>query len=59
MQTPNNLRAEPNTSAAILAKLPYDLTLTVTERVSGWYRVIYLKGQGWVSQHHSRDKPQR
>ncbi|MEO8392983.1 MAG: choice-of-anchor Q domain-containing protein, partial [Chloroflexota bacterium] len=46
---PINLRAEPNTDAAILAKLPYDLTLMATARVPGWYRVIYLDGQGWIS----------
>jgi predicted outer membrane repeat protein len=46
---PLNLRAEPNASATVLAKLPYDLTLNATERVPGWFRVIYLDGQGWVS----------
>ena len=46
---PLNLRAAPSTSAAILAELPYDLTLFATERVPGWYRVIYLDMQGWVS----------
>ncbi|MFO7322669.1 MAG: Calx-beta domain-containing protein [Chloroflexota bacterium] len=45
------LRQTPDTStsANIITTLPYDLTLTATERVPGWYRVIYLDGQGWVS----------
>lgn len=46
---PLNLRAAPNTNATILAQLPYDLTLTATERAAGWYRVIYLDTQGWVN----------
>jgi hypothetical protein len=49
VSAPLNLRAEPSTSAAILAQLPYDLMLTATERTPGWYRVIYLDGQGWVN----------
>lgn len=46
---PLNLRAEPNGNATVLAKLPYDLTLTATERVPGWFKVVYLDGQGWIS----------
>ena len=49
---PLNLRAAPSTSAAILALLPYQLTLTATERVPGWFKVIYLDGQGWVSERY-------
>jgi uncharacterized protein YgiM (DUF1202 family) len=49
---PLNLRSEPNTSSAILAQLPYNLTLTSSERVQGWYRVNYLNGQGWVSANY-------
>ncbi|MEO8397409.1 MAG: SH3 domain-containing protein, partial [Chloroflexota bacterium] len=47
--SPLNLRAAPNASASVLAQLPYNLTLTATEFVPGWYRVIYLDGQGWIS----------
>ena len=43
------LRAEPNTDSAILTTLPYELTLTATETVEGWYRVVYGDGQGWIS----------
>ncbi len=46
---PLNLRAEPSTSGTVLAQLPYNITLTATEYVPGWYNVIYLDGQGWVS----------
>jgi uncharacterized protein YgiM (DUF1202 family) len=46
---PLNLRAEPNLDAVVLAQLPYNLTLTATARVPGWYQVIYLDMQGWVS----------
>jgi uncharacterized protein YgiM (DUF1202 family) len=42
------LRTEANTTSAIIATLPYDLTLTATARQSEWFRVIYLAGQGWV-----------
>ncbi len=45
------LRSEPNTAsnASIITSLPYGLTLQAIERVPGWFRVIYLNGQGWVS----------
>ncbi len=49
LHSPLNLRSEPNTNAAVLAQLPYNLVLRATERVPGWYRVIYLDGQGWVN----------
>ncbi len=52
INAPLNLRAEPNSSATILVQLPYNLTLTATERVPGWYRLIYLDGQGWVSERY-------
>lgn len=44
------IRAEPNTTGAVLGRLPFRTTYTVTERVPGWYRVIYLDTQGWVSE---------
>jgi uncharacterized protein YgiM (DUF1202 family) len=51
---PINLRAEPSSSSPVIGKLPYDLTLTATARVPGWYRVIYLDKQGWVSDRFLR-----
>lgn len=43
------LREEPNTTSGVLTTLPYRSTWRVTEIESGWYRVIYLNTQGWVS----------
>ncbi len=44
-----NLRSEPNTGSAIIARLAYQITLKVTARSNGFFKVIYLDGQGWVS----------
>lgn len=44
-----NLRSEPSTTSAAITLVPYDLTLTATEAIPGWYRVIYEDGQGWLS----------
>jgi hypothetical protein len=43
------LRAEPNTSSAVLATVPYNLTLSATEASDGWYRVVFGDQQGWIS----------
>lgn len=43
------IRTEPNTESRIIDVLPWRTTYTVTERVPGWYRLVYLDGQGWVS----------
>lgn len=43
------LRDEPNLTSAVITVLPYRTTWKVTEAESGWYRVIYLNTQGWVS----------
>ncbi len=43
------LREEPNTTSKILDRLPYNTTWTATERVPGWYRIIWKNTQGWVS----------
>jgi len=44
------LRAEPNTTSKILARLPYDSTWTATGHVAGWYRIIWTNTQAWVSE---------
>ncbi len=44
-----HLRQEASTDSAVLADLPYQITLSVTAQVPGWYQVIYLNMQGWVS----------
>ncbi len=43
------LREEPNLTSTVLTTLPYRSTWRVTEVESGWYRVIYLNTQGWLS----------
>ena len=43
------LRAEANTTSAILDRLPYNTTWQATERVPGWIRIIWRDRQGWVS----------
>ncbi len=44
-----NLRSEPSATSAVLSQVPYEGTYQVTERTAGWYRIIYLNMQGWVS----------
>lgn len=43
------LREEPNTSSPVLTRLPFETSYQATARTAGWVRVIYLDGQGWVS----------
>jgi uncharacterized repeat protein (TIGR01451 family) len=54
IHSPLNLRSAPGTSASVITQLPYDLTLSVTARTRGWFKVIYLDGQGWVSAQYVR-----
>jgi hypothetical protein len=46
------LRSTPDTStdANIMGTLAFDLTLSATEYVPGWYHVIYLNNQGWANE---------
>lgn len=48
------IREEPNTDSAIVDRLAFNLTFTATERVPGWYRIIYLDTQVWVSANFVR-----
>jgi hypothetical protein len=48
------LRAEPNTTSAIITNLPWKTRLRVTEITTGWIRVVFGDGQGWVSADHFR-----
>jgi hypothetical protein len=43
------LRAEPNTTSPVIATLAFNLSLRITGVADGWYRVVYLNGQGWIS----------
>ena len=45
------LRSIPDLSSDdnIIGTLPFEATLSATEYLPGWYRVIYLEIQGWVS----------
>lgn len=44
------IRTEPSTTTGVvMATLPYRTTYKVTDRIEGWYKVIYLDTQGWVS----------
>jgi uncharacterized protein YgiM (DUF1202 family) len=44
------LRAEPNTTSKIMARLPYNTTWTATAHTAGWYQIIWTNTQGWVSE---------
>jgi hypothetical protein len=52
VSAPLNLRELPTTNSPVIAQLPANLTLDATARVSGWFKVIYLDGQGWVSDRY-------
>ncbi|MFZ4827406.1 MAG: SH3 domain-containing protein [Phototrophicaceae bacterium] len=44
------LRTQPSSSATVIERLPYNTNLVATGRVDGWIEVIYLNGQGWLSE---------
>ncbi len=44
-----NLRAEPNTTSKVLAKLEKGTGLSVTESKDGWYKVTRNDVTGWIS----------
>lgn len=44
-----NLRAAPDTGSDVRALVPYDVTLTATQREGAWYQVDYLGLSGWLS----------
>ncbi|MEZ4670893.1 MAG: choice-of-anchor Q domain-containing protein [Anaerolineae bacterium] len=43
------LRAEANTSSAILAVVPHNSTFVATQSLPGWYQVTYGTVEGWLS----------
>lgn len=48
------LRAEPNTTSKILTRLAYNTTWKATERIPGWFRIVWTNMQGWVSDQFVR-----
>lgn len=48
------LREEPSTTGKILTRLTYNTTWKATERIAGWYRVVWTNTQGWVSDQFVR-----
>lgn len=44
-----NLRSEPTISSEVIRLVPFDTSLQVVESVPGWYRVIHMDSQGWIS----------
>ncbi|MDX2137908.1 MAG: SH3 domain-containing protein [Chloroflexota bacterium] len=51
------LREEPNTTSRVIATLPFDRSYRVTGITQGWYRIVYLDGQAWVSAQFFRLNP--
>ena len=49
-----NLRKEPNTSSAVLARIPHGTQLTVTSSENGWYAVQYGSLSGYVASQYLR-----
>ena len=44
-----NLRAEANTNAPVLARIPNGTVITVTKTADGWAYTTYNSASGWVS----------
>ena len=44
-----NLRANPSTSAGVIAALPPGMQLSVCGEQGGWYKVNYLDNEGWIA----------
>ncbi len=48
-----NLRAQPDSTSALLATVPAGTALEGTAQVTGWYRVRYGELAGWVTKEFS------
>ena len=44
-----NLRENPSAQSAVIVQVPYNVTLTATERQNGWFHVDYLGTAGWLN----------
>lgn len=49
-----NLRQEPNTAAAVLAKIPYGTQLTALATQNSWYKVTYSGQNGWIDSTYTQ-----
>lgn len=43
------IRTEPNLNSTVISTLPWRTTYQATDRIEGWYKVVYMNTQGWVS----------
>ncbi|MBW6431983.1 SH3 domain-containing protein [Patescibacteria group bacterium] len=50
-----NMREEPNTSAKILAIIPYATKIPVLEEAEGWIKTEYEEKEGWVSAEFTQE----
>ena len=41
--------ADASSDSTVIETVPYNMRLRATEKVPGWYRVIYQDYQGWIS----------
>ena len=48
-----NMRQEPSTNSAIIAQIPHDTVLNVTETRGSWGRTSYNNRTGWISLDHA------
>ena len=49
-----NIRNGPSTNAPVIATAPNGATLTITEQVGDWYRILYNGIDGYVSRRYVR-----
>jgi uncharacterized protein YgiM (DUF1202 family) len=49
-----NLRATPDTKAAILIIIPYGTKITVLEKQTGWVKTTYEGKTGWISADYTQ-----
>lgn len=44
-----NIRTAPFSDSVVIDMVPFEITLTATERTEEWFRVIYEDYQGWLN----------
>lgn len=50
-----NIRNGPSTNAPVIGMVPNGATLTITETVGAWYRILYNGIDGYVSRQYVRE----